>query len=149
VHADVVEVPRAPGVIAVSRALVAVAVVPPHSVSAPAHITSAAASEVETGPDTATTPVAWSVEPASAMRFSTVVWVSVVHFPLTPRLVQDEVALLSRTPVTSPLAPPEVPDAVVPAHSASAHSMLDPAELPAVSSAAAGSVPPAIVRRSC
>jgi hypothetical protein len=54
VHSVDAEVPRASGVTAVSRALVAEVAVPPHSVAAPEHSTEAFAFDTLTGPETGT-----------------------------------------------------------------------------------------------
>ncbi len=130
-HSAVVDVPRAFAVTAVSRALVAVAVRPLHVVAAPAQLTSATASEVDTGPDTSATPVAGSFAVAAAGRSSTRVCVPVEQAPPAPCVVHWEVALLSRTPLMSPLAPPEVPEPALPVHRAVAHSADDAASLAA------------------
>src|SRR3954451_6677965 len=136
-HSLVVEVPRASGVTAVSRALVAAVVVPPHSVWAPAHATFAVASDTDTGPVTFAAPVIGSVA-VVAVRFSIVVLVSVEQPPPTPWVVHAVVAWLSRTPVTSPVTPPVVVEAPLPTQPRTWQSAVAPAVLDAVSVRAAG-----------
>jgi hypothetical protein len=137
VHSLVVEVPRASGVTAVSRALVAAIVVPPHSVVAPEHATFAVASDTETGPVTLVAPVVGSVA-VEAVRFSIVVVVSVEQPPPIPWVVHAVVARLSRTPVTSPVAPPLVVEAPLPTQPSTWQSAFAPAVLDAVSVGPAG-----------
>jgi hypothetical protein len=132
-------------VTAVSRALVAAIVVPPHSVAAPAHVTFAVASDTDTGPVTFAAPVVGSVA-VVAVRFSTVVFVSVEQPPPTPRVVHAVVAWLSRTPVTSPVAPPLVVDAPLPTQPSTWQSAFAPAVLDAVNVRPAGVVPVAANR---
>jgi hypothetical protein len=120
----------------VSRALVELVAVPPHSVAAPEHCTEPVACDTLTGPDTAATPDAGSASAGS--RSATVVSAALLQLAPAPWAVQEEVPVLSRTPFTSPEAPPEVvllPDAT---QLAAAHSTSLPAVLDAVSSRAAG-----------
>jgi hypothetical protein len=124
-------------VTAVSRALVAAFVVPPHSVVEPVHRTVAEASDTDTGPDTWTAPVFASTA-AVGVRFSIVVVVSVEQPPPTPWVVHPVLAWLSRIPVTSPVAPPLVVDAPLPTHPRIWQSAFAPAVLDAVSVGAAG-----------
>jgi hypothetical protein len=129
VHSVVAEVPRACGDTPVSRALVELVAVPPHSVAAPEHSTEPVACDTLTGPDTAATPVVPGLSAGS--RSATVVSAAFEQLPPAPCAVQDEVPVLSRTPFTSPEAPPDVvllPDAV---HVAAAHSTSLPAVLEA------------------
>jgi hypothetical protein len=139
VHSLVADVPRACGVTPVSRALVEELAVPPHAVAAPEHSTDAVACDPLTGPDTAATPDAGSASAGS--RSATVVSAAVEQPPPAPCAVQVEVPVLSRTPVTSPDAPPEVvlvPDAT---QAAAAHPTSLPALLDAAGSRPAGAVP--------
>jgi len=144
VHSLVAEVPRACGVTPVSRALVEELAVPPHAVAAPEHSTDAVACDTLTGPDTAATPDAGSASAGSrslGSRSASVVSAAVEQPPPAPCAVQVEVPVLSRTPFTSPDAPPEVvlvPDATQPA---AAHSTSLPALLDAASSRPASAVP--------
>ncbi|GAA5123099.1 hypothetical protein GCM10023320_34390 [Pseudonocardia adelaidensis] len=129
VHSAVDDVPRAYGVTPVSRALVELFAVPPHSVAAPEHCTVAFACDTLTGPDTCTTPAVAAVSPAGS-RSDTVVSAAVLQLPPAPCAVQDEVPVLSRTPFTSPDAPPDVvldPDAtqLAAAQSISVSAVLD------------------------
>jgi len=138
VHSLVAEVPRACGVTPVSRALVAEVAVPPHSVAAPEHSTDASAVDTLTGPDTAATPDSAA---SAGSRSATVVPVDVEQLPPAPCAEHFDVPVLSRTPFTSPDAPPEVvldPDAT---HVAAAQSTCDPAELDASNSRAATVLP--------
>jgi hypothetical protein len=131
-HSVVAEVPRACGDTPVSRALVELDAVPPHSVAAPEHSTEPVACDTLTGPDTAATPDAGSASVGS--RSATVVSAAVEQLPPAPCAVQVEVPVLSRTPLTSPDAPPAVvllPEAMQPA---AAHSVSAPAVLVADSS---------------
>jgi hypothetical protein len=134
VHSLVAEVPRACGDTPVSRALVDEVAVPPHSVAAPEHSTDADARDTLAGPDTAATVPAAS----AGSRSATVVSADVVQLPPAPRAEQDEVPVLSRTPLTSPEAPPVVLLEPEPAHVAAAQSTWDPAVLDADSSRVAG-----------
>lgn len=140
--------PRACGDTAVSRALVELVAVPPHSVDPPEQSTFAAACETLTGPDTAATPAwaGWSV----AARSATVVSDSAAQPAPAPRAEQDDVPVLSRTPITSPDAAPEVVELPEPVQAEPSQSTLAPAWLVAVSScptgAAAASVPSAARR---
>jgi hypothetical protein len=139
VHSAVEEVPRACGVTPVSRALVELFAVPPHSVAAPEHCTVALACDTLTGPDTCATPV---VAPAAAgSRSATVVSAAVVHVPPAPCAVQDDVPVLSRTPFTSPAAPPDVVLDPAAAQLAAAQSTSVPAVLEADSSRVARVAP--------
>ncbi|MFD1524318.1 hypothetical protein ACFSJD_42990 [Pseudonocardia yunnanensis] len=126
----VARVPRACGDTAVSRALVSATAVPPQVPSAPSQRTCAEAWETLTGPDTAVTPSAAS----AGSRSATVVSVAVEQFPPAPCTVQFVVAVLSRTPTTSPEAAPVVVLAAAPRHSAAAQSACAPAVLDAASS---------------
>jgi hypothetical protein len=140
VQSAVSEVPRACGVTPVSRALVDEVAVPPHSVAAPEHSKDAFAVDMLTGPDTAARPDSAA---SLASRFSTVVSAAVVQLPPAPCEVHFEVPVLSRTPFTSPDAPPEVvldPDAT---HDAVSQSTCEPAELDASSTRAAAVLPAA------
>jgi hypothetical protein len=125
---------------------VAAIVVPPHSVAAPEHATFAVASDTETGPVTFAAPVVGSVA-VVAVRFSTVVVVSVEQPPPTPWVVHSVVAWLSRTPVTSPVAPPLVVEAPLPTQPSTWQSAFAPAVLDAVSVGPAGSVAAANIPR--
>jgi len=142
VHSAVDEVPRACGVTAVSRALVDDFAVPPHSVAAPEHATDAAAFDTLTGPDTGVTPAVVAASAASAgSRSATVVSADVVQLPPAPWAVQDEDPVLSRTPFTSPDAPPEVLLDPAPVHVAVRQESSEPAVLEATSSRTAAVVP--------
>ncbi|OLT01627.1 hypothetical protein BJF90_30790 [Pseudonocardia sp. CNS-004] len=146
-HSAVDDVPRACGVTPVSRALVELVAVPPHSVAAPEQCTVALACETLTGPDTCATPVVAAASAGS--RSATVVSAAVVHAPPAPCAVQDDVPVLSRTPFTSPEAPPEVvldPDA---AQLAAAHAISVSAVLDADSSRVAGVTPVAAAASRC
>jgi hypothetical protein len=135
-------VPRACGDTAVSRALVDDFAVPPHSVTAPEHATDAAAFDTLTGPDTGVTPAVLAAAAASAgSRSATVVSADVVQLPPAPWAVQDEDPVLSRTPLTSPEAPPEVLLEPAAVHVAAAQETSEPAALEAVSSRVASVVP--------
>jgi hypothetical protein len=141
VHSALDEVPRACGVTAVSRALDDFAV-PPHSVAAPEHATDAAAFDTLTGPDTGVTPAVVAAAAASAgSRSATVVSAEVVQLPPAPWAVQDEEPMLSRTPLTSPDAPPEVVLDPAPVHVAVRQESSEPAVLEAASSRTASVVP--------
>jgi hypothetical protein len=126
-HSVDAEVPRASGVTAVSRALVAEVAVPPHSVAAPVHSTEAVAFDTLTGPDTGTTPA--TISPGVGSRSDTSVSTAVEQVPPAPRAEQDEVPVLSRTPITSPEAAPVVVLLPVPEHSWVAQTTPDPAAL--------------------
>src|SRR5690606_8474660 len=139
VRSVVADGPRACGDTPVSRALVELVAGPPHSVAAPEHSTDAVACDTLTGPETTATPDAGSTSAGS--RSATVVPAAVVQPPPAPCAVQVEVPVLSRTPFTSPDAPPEVvlfPEAT---QAAAAQSTSLPAELAAASSRVAGSSP--------
>lgn len=139
VHSVVAEVPRACGLTPVSRALIELVALPPHSVAAPEHCTWPLACDTLTGPATAATAAVAGVSAGS--RSATVVSAAVVQLPPAPCAEQVEVPVLSRTPCTSPEAPPEVvlfPDAT---HVAAAHSVSLPAVLDADSSRVAGVLP--------
>jgi hypothetical protein len=142
VHSLEAAVPRACGETAVSRALVELDAVPPHSVAAPSHDTDAVAFETLAGPETGVTPAASGTVAAS--RSLTVVSVDVVQPPPAPRAVQDEEPVLSRTPVMSPDATPEVVLDPDPVHSATAQSTCAPAVLDADSSRAGSTCPAAV-----
>ena len=142
VHSLEAAVPRACGETAVSRALVELDAVPPHSVAAPSHDTEAVAFETLAGPDTAVTPAASGAVAAS--RSLTVVSVDVVQPPPAPRAVQDEEPVLPRTPVMSPDTAPEVVLDPDPVHSATAQSTCAPAVLDADSSRAGSTCPAAV-----
>jgi hypothetical protein len=129
----------------VSRALVAEVAVPPHSVAPPEHVTDADAFETLTGPDTAATPVAMPAASAGS-RSATVVSAEVVQPPPAPRAVQDEEPVLSRAPMTSPDADPDVVPLPVPAHPAISQVTLAPAELAANSSLPGAGAPVAALR---
>ncbi|WP_343959610.1 hypothetical protein [Pseudonocardia alaniniphila] len=130
VQSVVARVPRACGDTAVSRALVELDAVPPQVPSAPSQRTCADAWETLTGPDAAVTPSAAS----AGSRSATVVSVAVEQFPPAPCTVQLVVAVLSRTPTTSPEAAPVVVLVAAPRHSATAQSACAPAVLDAASS---------------
>jgi hypothetical protein len=132
-------VPRACGVTAVSRALVDDFAVPPHSVAAPEHATDADAFDTLTGPDTGVTPAV--VAASAGSRSATVVSAEVVQLPPAPWAVQDEEPVLSRTPLTSPEAPPEVVLDPAPVHVAVRQETSEPAVLEAASSRTASVVP--------
>jgi hypothetical protein len=141
VHSALDEVPRACGVTAVSRALVDDFAVPPHSVTAPEHATDAAAFDTLTGPDTGVTPAVVAVAASAGSRSATVVSADVVQLPPAPWAVQDEEPVLSRTPLTSPEAPPEVVLEPAPVHVAVRQETSEPAVLEAASSRTASVVP--------
>jgi hypothetical protein len=144
----VAEVPRACGVTAVSRALVDVLVVPPHSPRPPPHSADAVVCDTLTGPDTGTTPPACRVRrPVAGLRSLTVVSVLAVQSPPAPRELQNEEAVLSRSPITSPDAAPDVVLDPDPAHCAVLHSTVAPAVLDAVSSRIGSTCPAAAAAR--
>ncbi|MFD1534376.1 hypothetical protein, partial [Pseudonocardia aurantiaca] len=141
----VARVPRACGDTAVSRALVSEAALPPQELSVLSQFTAAVAFDTLTGPDTATTPLAGS---AVGLRSATVVSEAASQPPPVPCTEQVDVAVLSRTPVTSPDAEPEVLLAPEPVHRALSQSARAPAVLDATSSRPAGwPWPPAAAAR--
>jgi hypothetical protein len=140
-HSALAEVPRACGVTAVSRALVDEVAVPPHSVAAPEHATDAAAFDTLTGPDTGAIPAAVAAAASAGSRSATVVSADVVQPPPAPWAVQDEEPVLSRTPLTSPDAPPDVVLDPAPVHVAVRQETSEPAVLDADSSRVASVVP--------
>jgi hypothetical protein len=107
-HSVNAAVPRACGETAVSRALVELDAVPPHSVASPEQATWAEACDTLTGPVTGVTPPARVAPPAAGIRSPTVVSALVVQPPPAPRAVHEEEPVLSRTPVASPEAAPDV-----------------------------------------
>jgi hypothetical protein len=119
VHSVPADVPRACADTAVSRALVELDAVPPHSPVPPEQLTDALAADTLTGPDTAATPASLAVV---ASRSATVVSVALEHPPPAPRAVQDELPVLSRTPVMSPDAAPEVVLDPAPVQTAAPHT---------------------------
>lgn len=135
VQSAVDEVPRACGDTPVSRALVDELVVPPHGVDAPEQETDPVAFDTLTGPDTAATPSAAAFSAAEAgSRSATVVSAPAPQLPPSPRTEHVEVAVLSRTPFTSPDAAPDVVALPAPVHAVLAQSACAFAVLVAVSS---------------
>ncbi|MFD1531397.1 hypothetical protein, partial [Pseudonocardia aurantiaca] len=143
-------VPRACGDTAVSRALVSETALPPHVPPVPSvlsQFTAAVAFDTLTGPATATTPLAAPAGSAVGLRSVTVVSEAASQPPPVPCTEQVEVAVLSRTPVTSPDAEPEVLLAPEPVHRALSQSARAPAVLDATSSRPATGCPPAAAAR--
>jgi hypothetical protein len=132
VHSAVAFVPRACGDTAVSRALVADSAVPPQVPVPPAHSTADEAVDTLTGPETAATPGIAS--PVAGSRSDTAVPAELAQPPPSPCTVQLALPVLSRTPVTSPDAPPAVRTDVAPVHPATPQSAAASAVLDAASS---------------
>ncbi|WP_232665457.1 hypothetical protein, partial [Pseudonocardia sp. TRM90224] len=138
VHSAVEDVPRASGVTAVSRALVAAAPLPPHSAAPASQVIVAVAVETLTGPDTGVTPAGSVLKALVAARSVTSVPEVALHPP--PFAVQFADPFESRTPVMSPDAAPVVSVAPVPLHVGLSQSTFAVAFESAVNTRPAGSV---------
>ncbi|WP_232665718.1 hypothetical protein, partial [Pseudonocardia sp. TRM90224] len=135
VHSAVALVPRASGVTAVSRALVAAAPLPPHSAAPASQVIVAVAIETLTGPLTAAGSV---LKVLVAARSVTSVPEVALHSP--PLAVQFAEPFESRTPVMSPDAAPVVSVAPVPLQVGLSQSTFAVAFESAVNTRPAGSV---------